>query len=134
MQLKWSDIDFEQKVARLITSKNGEPRIMPLPAITELKKFRGIGDALVFPSEKLPRRPFHFQKQWLKALKDVGLNDFRFHDLRHSCASYLAMSGCSLIEVAEVLGHKSILTTKRYAHLSTDQKAKVVSRVFDKLI
>lgn len=78
--------------------------------------------------------PFHFQKQWVKALKDAEITNFRFHDLRHSRASYLAMEGCSLLEIAEVLGHKSVQTTKRYAHLSTEHKAKVVSRVFDKML
>jgi hypothetical protein len=46
------------------------------------------------------------------------LDDFRFHDLRHSTASYLAMKGASLVEIAEVLGHRTLQMVRRYAHLS----------------
>jgi len=57
-----------------------------------------------------------------KALKDAKIKDFRFYDLRHSCASYLAQSGASLLEIADVLGHKQIEVTKRYAHLCIELK------------
>ena len=57
------------------------------------------------------------------------LADFRFHDLRHTCASYLAMSGATLAEISEVLGHKTLVMVKRYAHLSEFHTAKVVERI-----
>jgi site-specific recombinase XerD len=47
----------------------------------------------------------------------AGLKDFRWHDLRHSCASFLAASGASLVEIGSVLGHRSPSVTARYAHL-----------------
>ena len=56
-------------------------------------------------------------------------NDFRFHDLRHSAASYLAMNGASLAEIAEVLGHKTLQMVKRYAHLSDQHTATVVEKM-----
>jgi len=62
-------------------------------------------------------------------LKQTGIEDFRFHDLRHSAASYLAMNGASLAEIAEVLGHKTLSMVKRYAHLSDSHKAGVVERM-----
>ena len=55
--------------------------------------------------------------------------DFRFHDLRHSCASYLAMTGASLVEIAAVLGHKTLQMVQRYAHLSEAHTAGVVARM-----
>ena len=58
----------------------------------------------------------------------AGLKDFRFHDLRHSAASYLAMNGASLAEIAKVLGHKTLAMVKRYAHLSEAHTAGVVHR------
>ena len=61
--------------------------------------------------------------------KEVELVDFRFHDLRHSCASYLAQSGASLLEIADVLGHKQISVTKRYAHLCIEYKSSLINRV-----
>eukprot|EP01037_Dinobryon_pediforme_P011337 gene11337-11425_t len=63
---------------------------------------------------------------WLAALKKANITNFRFHDLRHSAASYLAMNGASLAEIAEVLGHKTLSMVKRYAHLSEAHTAKVV--------
>lgn len=66
----------------------------------------------------------------MKHLMKAGIDDFRFHDLRHTCASMLAMNGASLLEIAQVLGHKSITMTQRYSHLCTEHKASLTDRVF----
>ena len=66
---------------------------------------------------------------WKRALEDADIKDFRFHDLRHSCALYLAQSGASLLEIADVLGHKQISVTKRYAHLCIEHKSNLINRV-----
>jgi integrase len=52
-------------------------------------------------------------------MEEAGLKDFRFHDLRHTTASYLAMDGTSLLSISKVLGHKSTKMTERYAHLTS---------------
>lgn len=129
--LRWNDIDFENNLARLATSKNGEPRWCPLPdfVMDQLRPLREVGTGLIFASDNKPEQPFEFKKHWDKALREAGIENFRFHDLRHSAASLLAMSGASLYEVGEVLGHKSTQTTKRYAHLSTEHKSRLVERV-----
>ena len=57
------------------------------------------------------------EKAWNVARKRAGLVDFRWHDLRHTAASYLAMSGASLREIAEILGHRTIKQTMKYTHL-----------------
>ena len=62
------------------------------------------------------------------------IEDFRFHDLRHSCASYLAMSGASAIEIADVLGHSTLEMVKRYSHLNTSHKANLLENVTGKLV
>ncbi|MFN0318453.1 MAG: tyrosine-type recombinase/integrase, partial [Burkholderiales bacterium] len=59
--------------------------------------------------------------------------NFRWHDLRHSAASYLAMNGASLAEIAEVLGHKTLAMVKRYAHLSQAHTTKVVESMNQKI-
>jgi integrase len=74
------------------------------------------------------------RQPWETALKRAGIEDFRWHDLRHSSASYLAMSGASLAEIAEVLGHKTLQMVKRYAHLSEAHTAGVVARMADKFL
>lgn len=63
------------------------------------------------------------------ACRRIGLADFHFHDLRHSCASALAMTGASPLEIAEVLGHKSLSMVKRYAHLDTRRTREALERM-----
>ena len=70
----------------------------------------------------------------MKAVTQSGLEDFRFHDLRHTAASYLAMSGASLAEIAEILGHKTLSMVQRYAHLSEAHTSKVVERMSNKFL
>ena len=70
---------------------------------------------------------------WVAALKKAEITDFHFHDLRHSCASYLAMNGASMNEIAEVLGHKTLQMVKRYSHLSEAHTADVVGRMNAKI-
>lgn len=129
--LHWSDINFNKNIATLHATKNGDVRILtlPTPAINALLQYREVGDGLVFPSKVNPHKPYEFRKHWNKALEKAGIDDFRFHDLRHSAASYLVMNGATLYEAAEVLGHKSTETTKRYAHLSTQHKADLTERI-----
>jgi len=129
--LRWNNIDFNKGLAKLTNTKNGESRNNPIPEVTlnELNQFREIGNGLIFNSPTRTERPFEFRKQWLGALGRAGIESFRFHDLRHTAASYLVMSGATLYETAQVLGHKSTQTTERYAHLSTDHKSELVERV-----
>jgi integrase len=61
------------------------------------------------------------------AIRKAGIANFRFHDTRHTAASYLAMRSASMLEVGEVLGHRSVQSTKRYAHLSTAHTRDVLS-------
>jgi len=131
MHLRWSDIDFDRSLARLADTKNGSPRHNPIPApaMQELKKFRKTGNDYIFSSPYKPSVPFEFTKRWKAALTLAGIENFRFHDLRHTAASYLVMAGATLHETAEILGHKSTETTKRYAHLSTQHKSALAERV-----
>lgn len=73
-------------------------------------------------------RPLHrIEKGFNAAVKRAGIEDFTFHDLRHRFASQMIMRGASLKEVQEILGHKTIAMTMRYAHLSQEQKKKAVN-------
>jgi site-specific recombinase XerD len=66
-------------------------------------------------------------------IKKAEITDFHWHDLRHCTASYLAMNGASLAEIAEVLGHKTISMVKRYAHLSDGHVSNVVASMNRKI-
>ena len=99
----------------------------------ELNKFRQQDDSLIFNSEIKPNNAFCFNKQWKKVLALAEVDNFRFHDCRHTTASYLAMSGASLLEIADVLGHKQISVTQRYADLCIDHKEKLINKVMSAL-
>ena len=65
--------------------------------------------------------------------KKVGLEEYHFHDLRHTAASHLVMAGVDLITVGDLLGHKNIQTTRRYSHLSPEFRKNTVEVLADKL-
>jgi integrase len=97
-------------------------------------KVRPLDDsAFVFSgrTEKTKGKPLDFERPWQTALKRAELTDFRFHDLRHTAASYLAMHGAGLREIADILGHKTLAMVQRYSHLTQDHKASVVDRMTD---
>ena len=130
INLKWDDINTKDSYLILHETKNGERRRIPLTShalecIKEMDKVRRIDTPLLFPSDRKKVQSY-FWKHWLKALKEAGIEDFRFHDLRHTTASYLAMNGASIAEIAEVLGHKTLQMVKRYSHLSEGHTSKVV--------
>ncbi len=142
LNLKHIDIDYKERVAHLWTSKNGEQRLLPLTAevmsliklvkpihskVVPINQPESLG--LIFPSIKKPNQPFEFRKHWDKALINICIKDFHFHDLRHSAASWLAKNGATLQEIAEVLGHKNISMTMRYSHLCIDHKRALIDRV-----
>jgi integrase len=137
--LRWREVDIPNGHAFLRDAKNSEPRVLPLvkpvrEALKEYAKVRHIGSDLLFPSATDPEKPLHFEKYWYPALKQAQVTDFRFHDLRHSCASYLAMNGASAVEIADVLGHKTLQMVKRYSHLATEHKANLLERVTGKML
>ncbi len=131
--LRWKDIDFQRKIMRLEETKNGDRRAVPLatPAmqlLQELQKVRRIDTDLVFPRED-GKAPIDLRKTFARTAAKAGLDEkFRFHDLRHTAASYLAMSGASLIEIATILGHKTMAMVKRYSHLTDQHTAAVLER------
>jgi integrase len=134
MGLRWSQVDLTRKVATLHETKNGERRVLPLagPALDLLhvrSKVRRLDTDLVFPGHNRPAKPIDLRSAFEGALKVAGITDFHWHDLRHTAASYLAMNGASLAEIAEVLGHKTLNMVKRYAHLSEAHTAAVVERM-----
>jgi integrase len=135
LRLRWSDVDLTRRALRLLETKNGEPHAVPLtqPAIEALRKIpRRLGSDLLFAT--LDGQVTFPRKAWEKALRDSGVENFRFHDLRHSCASYLAMAGATIREIQEILGHKSIQMTMRYSHLSEQHLGAVADRMAEKFL
>jgi integrase len=131
--LRWRDVDLDRKVATLHQTKNGERRALPLSGLAfdllcDLSStVQHQGADYVFADAR-GRAEFP-RTEWENALARAEVGDFRFHDLRHSAASYLAMNGATLAEIAEILGHKTLAMVKRYAHLSHQHVASVVERM-----
>ncbi len=131
---RWPQVDLARRVLVLHDTKNGERRVLPLagPALELLRersKVRRIDTDLIFPGRLHPDRPVDLRTPFENALKAAAIEDFRWHDLRHTAASYLAMNGASLAEIAEILGHKTLAMVKRYEHLSEARTAAVIERM-----
>ena len=136
--LKWSDVRSEDSVsyAELQSTKNRESRTLVIvgDAFEELKTWRSQRNSVtdvVFPSINHPFKPFtNLDVHWKKALAEAEIVDFRFHDLRHTAASYLTQAGVPAITVAAILGHKTLQMTKRYSHLAIEHQKAAVMKVF----
>ncbi len=131
--LKWRDIDLKNGVIVLENTKNGTQRSVPIVgALVEiLGNVPNNNTDYVFATEHTERtgKPVHLLLTFRKAVKRAQIDNFHFHDLRHTAASYLAMSGENLLTIAEILGHKTLSMVKRYAHLSNQHKASTLERL-----
>lgn len=72
---------------------------------------------------------YNLSRLWYPALKQAELQDFRFHDLRHTFCSRLAMAGVDLLTIKELAGHKTTAMTLRYSHLSPSHQRQAVERL-----
>ena len=128
-KLTWNDYDAENNRLYLRETKNGEPRALPLfgqarQVVAELYRSRTPHSRYIFLGKR--GGPVNVDYHWALVRDQAGLVGFRFHDLRHSCASFLAMEGATTQEIAEVLGHKTLAMVKRYAHLTRGHTDNVV--------
>ena len=133
--LRWDDVNVQTGTVIFRETKNGIIRSVPLVGrgldlIREWGKIRRLDTDLVFPG-KNPKHPVLFEKSWKKALKESDIEDFRFHDLRHSAASYLIMAGVHMRTVAEILGHKTLAMVQRYSHLSPEHLRGELTRTME---
>lgn len=128
--LRRSQVDTKRRIVRLLETKNTSPRTVPL-TITANSLFeealnysvRPIDTDLIFfgePGRKGGRGPYEFNKVWGGIKAEIGLKDFRFHDLRHEAVSRFVEGGLGDQEVAAISGHKSMQMLKRYTHLRSE--------------
>jgi integrase len=133
-KLKWTEVDLENSVINLDDSKNDE-HIYPLPdkVKQEITKLPKNGGPYLFINPETGKPWCDLRKAFKKAKEKAGITrPFRVHDLRHSFASNLLMIGNDLKTVQELLGHRNINTTLRYAHLNLSHKKKAVDGLFRK--
>jgi len=123
--MKWSQVDFENKVLTIPRSKHGESRVVYLTE-TVLTYFQRMlvlsgNSAYVFHSEnaETPVDASNFSARVFRpALETAKIENFRWHDLRHTYGSRLAMAGATETQIASLMGHKSTAMAQRYIHLS----------------
>ena len=132
--LKWQDVNFNLRLVHVSDSKNNEARDIPIndvlyETLKALKDKAEEGQDYIFVNPKTNKPYDNVKKSFKTGLKKAGIEDFTFHDLRHTFASHLVMSGVDLMTVKELLGHKDIKMTMRYSHLSPDHKRMAVKRM-----
>lgn len=132
MSLRYGQLDFKRRVITLEKTKNGDKRSLGLVGeafelLEARAKVRNLTDDRIFPPTKLAKKATYLdlRQPWEKAIKESGIKDFHWHDLRHTAASHLAMSGVSLVEIAKILGHRTLSMVLRYAHLSPELLTRV---------
>jgi integrase len=138
--LRWRDVDFDKRYIILTKTKNGTTRYVPMVGIS-LRMLQTLRDGEtildpshhIFPSLNL-KRYIDIRSAWSAALKRADIKDFTFHDLRHSCGSFLTMSGASQRDIAEILGHKDLRMTHRYTHLSQNHLSEALERAAEKFM
>jgi integrase len=128
--LRRMQVDLKRRIVRLLETKNTQPRTVPLSSsAAELFRkslnnpVRPIDTELVFfgePGRDGIRRPYRFNRMWIRIKKEQGLGDVRFHDLRHEAVSRFVEAGFSDQEVSAISGHKSMQMLKRYTHLRAE--------------
>ncbi len=128
--MTWRNVDLTRRLIILEDTKNDERRAVPivshaLQLIKEKNKVRRIDTDYVFPA-KSKNVPMNFDTAWRQAMKRADIENYRFHDNRHSAASYLLSQGATLGQLAEILGHKTLQMVKRYSHLTQDHATKLV--------
>ena len=112
--------------------KNGETRTVPLSrsvleCLEQERKRRIILSPYVFHCVEI-------RTAWENVIEKAGLQGLRFHDLRHTVASHLAMNGASTLEIAAILGHKTLAMVKRYSHLSVSATAFALNRMNEEIL
>ncbi len=133
LRLRWKDVDFFSGTITVRQAKSGEGRRLPMNRVVRETlrnlrqericeaKARGDGHELFSPYVFCAPRGgylFNVKRDWYRVLRRTGIEDLRFHDLRHTFASRLVMAGVDLYSVQTLLGHKTSAMTLRYAHLS----------------
>lgn len=135
IKLTWDTIDLKNRTFHFLDTKNGEDRGVPIPNIVydeliNFSKVRKLNSILLF-ARKDGKKALFMKKGFRNSIEKCGIDDFTFHDLRHTAASYLAMNNASLLEIAEILGHKTLAMVKRYSHLTQKHTADLLERMND---
>ena len=137
LHLTWATVDFENKMLYFLNTKNGTDRGTPMHELVykELMEFKTKNKVRCLKNDFLFKTPDGKPKESLigklfpKIVKKCGIKDFRFHDIRHTHASYQAMGGISQKITQETLGHKTTQMTNRYSHLRDENLRPAINQI-----
>lgn len=135
------EIDLDDRSIRIPVerSKNGRAFTLGItdehyPHIKYLVENCHPESGLLFPAFTDPFKCMDYRDNWDEALKLAGIENYRFHDNRHTCGSYLAMAGYSLTDIAELLNHKTLEMAKRYSHVADEYRKKIPGKMHNEFI
>jgi len=128
LSLRWSDVDLVRHFVRLVQTKTGEPRKVPLTEAAEraLREWRRRDSVYVFPA---PGREGHIglvSRAFSRIAGRASVEGVRFHDLRHTFCTRHVEGGADLIKLADITGHKTLAMLRRYSHPSDESKLALV--------
>jgi integrase len=126
--LIWKRVDFNKREVHLAKTKNGEARDVPM-SVEVLAAFQQVKPTKVKPTDSVFATPN--PREWFEAVREKAkLDDFRWHDCRHTFCSRLAMAGVPLKTIQILAGHKTISITARYAHLAPNTLHTAVELIY----
>jgi integrase len=136
LSLKWENVDMKHGFINMVLTKNGERRQIPIND-TLREAMNGLTRRLDVPwvfyevvkkqGKEVVKRFGDIKRSFNTACKKAGIQDFVFHSLRHTFASYLVMGGVDLTTVSRLLGHKSLTMTLRYSPLAPNHLTSAVN-------
>jgi len=129
LNLKWENVDLESRLIRVVGTKSGKNRQIPMnerlfALFQSLKK--QAPSAYVFPNPKTGKPYQGIKRSFQKACREAGIENLRFHDLRHTFGTRLIQSGADIVTVQTLLGHHSVVITQRYTHTNSEQTRQAV--------
>ena len=131
LNLKVENLDLRNRKVHFLHTKNGEHRGVPInedliPILIKYLEDNAISEGFIFANDRTGKLKY-LKGALEKVIKQADITDFHVHDIRHTTASYIAMRGGSLLDIADILGHKSLVMARRYAHLTQKHTAKVLN-------
>ena len=130
LSLKWEQVNLERREIRLVVTKSNRPRVVPLfdraVAVIAAAARCPQTSSYVFTNPASGSRYKTIKRAFRSACKRAEIEDIRFHDMRHTFASWAVQSGADLYRLSRILGHSSLQMTTRYAHLATEHLHEVV--------
>jgi integrase len=133
LNLQWDQVNFDQRIISILNTKNHERRDIPMNETvkTTLKEMERKSPYVFCNGDG--GNFLNVRRSFETALRKSGIENFRFHDLRHTFASNLVMEGVDIMTVKELMGHKDLTMTLRYAHLAPNHKMRAIN-ILDRIM